>query len=160
MVIRLMGYQLWHRAIPLVRAFRFGMVELYALDHVVLACDFEIDGMAVRGFAGENLVPRWFIKDSSLPIDTERRRLVDAVHAIARVALELPASGSVFGLWWSLYRRSRATGIVQPALLAQLAESLVERAAIDAACRQHGRTFRAMLREDRLGFDPAQVDPA
>lgn len=158
-MLRLTDYQLWGRTIPLVRPFRFGMVELNALQHAILACDFEIDGQTVRGFAGENLVPRWFIKDADLSVEIEHGRLVQAVHMMARLATTMPASTSVFELWWRLYQRSRAMMIVRPVLLAQLAESLVERAAIDALSRYRGETFRAMLRSGALGFDATAIDP-
>lgn len=158
-MIRLRQYQLWHHAIPLARPFRFGITELTSLDHGVLDAEFEIAGRSVRGFAGENLVPRWFVKDPALSMEDERTLLRRAVHAMARRATELPAEPTPFDLWWTLHRDARQSGLVRPPLLSQLAESLVERAAIDAWCRSQGITLADAIARDALGFEPGRIEP-
>jgi hypothetical protein len=157
-MIRLRDHRLLVRSIPLTKPFRFGIGELRELEHAVLACDFDIDGEIVSGYAGENLAPRWFVKDPSLPIEAEVRRLRDAVKHAATAAASLPALATPFDLWLTVHRHVRASGELQPPLLAQLAESFVERAAIDAWCRHRRRSFAEALHDDAFGFRAAEVD--
>ena len=142
---------------PLRRPFRFGIVELNSLEHLVVAADFDIDGEPVTGEAGENLAPRWFVKDASRTIDDEVAMMKRAIAAVCDIAIALPGAATPFDLWWQLHRAVRDGGVVEPPLLAQLAESLVERAALDAWCRFHKTGFADLMRADRLGFRPEVV---
>ena len=156
-MITLRDVRLYTRRFPLRRPFRFGIVELNELEHLVVAATFVIEGETVAGFAGENLVPRWFVKDASLPIENEIALMRQAVRVVAEAVLGQPAAASPFDFWWQLQRFVRERSLVTPPLLAQLAESLIERAAIDAWSRVHRATFAELLRCDRLGVAWARV---
>ena len=156
-MISLRGVRLYSRRFPLRRPFRFGIVELQELEHLVVAASFLIDGRSVTGYAGENLVPRWFLKNPALSIDEEIALLRRSVRAVSDAAMSQPQASSPFDLWRRLHTRVRSEAIVVPPLLAQLGESLVERAALDAWCTFHRSTIHDALRDDRLGIDLGRV---
>jgi hypothetical protein len=151
-MITLRDVRLYTHRFPLRRPFRFGIVELSELEHLVVAANFVINGETVAGFAGENLVPRWFVKDPSLAIEDEIASIRRAVRVVAGAALSQPAVSTPFDFWWRLHRFVRDRSLVVPRLLAQLAESLIERAALDAWSRFHRATFAELLHADRLGI--------
>lgn len=159
MNIALREFRLFTRAISLRRPFKFGIVELRSLEHGVLACTFEIDGKPVEGYAGENLVPRWFSKNPALSIEEDIAMLRRGVKFAASRAVALGAADTPFDLWWQLHRsiRGDSPASIAPPLAAQLAESFVERAAIDAWCRHHDISLTTAMTRDRLGVRLAEV---
>lgn len=156
-MIRLRDVRLYAKRFPLRRPFRFGIVELTELEHLVVAATFVIDGQSFVGHAGENLVPRWFVKDASQSIEAEVATMRRAVRAVAETALRQPEAATPLDLWWQLHTETRGRGIAAPPLLAQLAESLIERAAIDAWCRCHKSTFAQLLLANQLGVSVGRI---
>ena len=144
--------------IPLVRPFRFGIVELRELRHLLLRATFDIDGRQVAGFAGENLAPKWFWKRPETTIGQDVAALRQAVRDVAALATGI-AAGSVFDLWLELSRRVAAGLPLLPALVRQLGVSLVERCALDAMCRLASRPIHRLVREGLLGIRPQGLYP-
>lgn len=151
-MIKLREIRLFVRRFPLRRPFKFGIAELGELEHLVVVGRFSINGQEISGYAGENLVPRWFVKEASLAVEDEIAMLRRAVRLVADAAITLPTSTSPFEFWTRLHRHVRGHALVSPALLAQLAESLLERALLDAYERMHCKTVEESHREGVLGI--------
>lgn len=143
--------------------FRYGVVTLTHCPLLHLAVDVEAaDGRRARGFAADNLPPKWFDKD---PAKSFRDNVTDQLASIrAARAAYLDAARAprpVFDVWQEAYaacaRGGPALGL--NGLTAAFGSSLFERALADAAGRLTGRDVVGMLRDDVLGIRPGAVHP-
>ncbi|MGH7367111.1 MAG: enolase C-terminal domain-like protein [Candidatus Rokuibacteriota bacterium] len=141
--------------------FRYGVVTLTRFPLLHLAVDVEAaDGRRARGFAADNLPPKWFDKD---PAKSFRDNVTDQLASIrAAQAAYLDAARTprpVFNVWQEAYaacaRGGPALGL--NGLTAAFGSSLFERALADAAGRLSGRDVVGMLRDDVLGIRPEAV---
>jgi L-alanine-DL-glutamate epimerase-like enolase superfamily enzyme len=147
-------------SIPLRTAFRFGVVELRELKHLMLLAAFEIDDHKIEGIAGENLAPKWFSKNPTTTLEQDVRELEQSIAATIELAKKLPAAKTPFDFWLNLYRAAAEQRPAEPKLVRQLGVSMIERAMIDAFCRRVGRPFHAALNENALGLRVSAVHPA
>ncbi|HZP37382.1 MAG TPA: enolase C-terminal domain-like protein [Methylomirabilota bacterium] len=143
--------------------FRYGAVTLTRFPLLHLALDVEAaDGRRARGFAADNLPPKWFDKD---PARTFRDNVEDLLRAIAGAERAYLDTGRtprpVFDLWRDAYGECarRAPELRVNGLTAAFGSSLFERALADAAGRLAGLDVIALLREDVLGLRPDAVHP-
>lgn len=161
--VQLLAVATHERRIDLARPFRFGRVELRHLDHLVLRCQFQItaDGQTHRavGFAGENLVPKWFEKIPGRSVAEDVQALRDAVIRVCELVSGVPNLENVYLL--QAFSRGAALSHMPTTapLVAQLGVSLIERAALDAACRATGMTLGELLRSPISGV-PARYAEA
>jgi enolase-like protein len=141
--------------------FRYGIVTLTRFPLLHLAVDVEAaDGRRARGFAADNLPPKWFDKD---PAKSFRDNVADqlasirAAHAAYLDAARSPRS--VFEIWLDAYAdaRGRAAALGLNGLTASFGSSLFERALVDAAGRLTGQDLVEMLRRDTLAIRPEAV---
>lgn len=136
--------------------FRYGNACLTAVPLLHLKVTVESrDGQTASGIAADCLPPRWFDKD---PEKDFRRNVDDQLAAIdiARdVYLESRSSAASVHAHWQralpeVLARTNVAGLNR--LTGSFGSSLVERAAIDAACRLHRISFHAALRQGVLGW--------
>jgi hypothetical protein len=141
--------------------FRYGAVTLTRFPLLHLAVEAEAgDGRRARGFAADNLPPKWFDKD---PAKSFRDNVADqlaAIHVAQAVYLDAARTPRpLFEVWGDAYpecaRRGAARGL--NGLTAAFGSSLFERALADAAGRLTGQDVVGMLREDVLGIRPEAV---
>jgi hypothetical protein len=141
--------------------FRYGVVTLTHFPLLHLAVEVEAaDGRRGRGYAADNLPPKWFDKD---PRKSFRDNVEDELTAIrVAEAAYLAAARSprpVFEIWQEAYAASRtachARGL--NGLTASFGSSFFERALADAAGRLVGLDVVGMLRENTLGLRPEAV---
>lgn len=118
------------------------------------------DGRRGRGYAADNLAPKWFDKD---PAKSFRDNVKDELVAV-RVAHQayLEASTvprSVFQIWLDAYAECRRRGPERKlnALTVSFGSSFFERALADAAARLAGADAVALLRQDLLEIRPAAI---
>lgn len=141
--------------------FRYGIAEMTAAPHVVIEVEIAGDsGAPRRGWASEQLPPKWFTKDPSTTFAEDLTALVAVVEHAAASARGLRAR-TAFDLWHALDDRQMRWALREriPGLLAGLGTALIERAVIDAACRLSGLPFTAALRDGALGFAPELLHP-
>jgi hypothetical protein len=141
--------------------FRYGVVTLTHCPLLHLAVDVEAgDGRRGRGFAADNLPPKWFDKD---PRKSFRDNVEDELTAIRaaeaayRDAARTPRP--VFDIWQEAYAATRAAGFARGlnGLTASFGSSFFERALADAAGRLAGLDVVGMLRANTLGLRPEAV---
>jgi hypothetical protein len=141
--------------------FRFGAVTLTGFPLLHAAVEVTQGGRVAVGYAADNLVPRWFDKDSAKPLARNIDDLIASAELAAAVYDEAGEAPSLFALWREAYpecqRRAAARGINR--LTGAFGSALIERAAIDALGRARGRTVLQMLRDDELGLRPDMVHP-
>ena len=134
--------------------FRYGIVTMTEVPHVILRLTFDLDGKVLEGVTAEHLPPKWFTKDPARALSDEIEEMLRVIRAGVDNARGLRAP-TPFLFWRELYAAQAAWGTANkiPPLLAHFGTSLVERALIDAFCRGGGTTFAAALRKNRFGID-------
>lgn len=141
--------------------FRYGIAELTVLPHLFVQLRLEVDGCSSLGIAAEGLPPKWFTKDPDTSFEQD---LADMLLVIRQAAVHAQTAGSaesVFDLWLALYQRQEVWGKKMgfPPLLWGLGVSVVERAVIDALCRQQRQAFAQMLRSQGFGIRLGAIHP-
>jgi L-alanine-DL-glutamate epimerase-like enolase superfamily enzyme len=141
--------------------FRYGVVTLTHFPLLHLAVDVEAaDGRRARGFAADNLPPKWFDKDEARTFrDNVTDQLASIRSAQAAYLDAARAPRPLFDVWRDAYaecaRRGPALGL--NGLTSAFGSSLFERALADAAGHLSGRDVVGMLRDDVLGIRPEVV---
>ena len=143
--------------------FRYGIVTLTHFPLLHLAIEVETaDGRRGRGYAADNLPPKWFDKD---PTKSFRDNVEDELASIrAAETAYLDAARTprpMFDIWEDAYRASRAQcrALGLNGLTASFGSSFFERALADAAGRLAALDLVAMLRANTLGLRPEAVHP-
>jgi hypothetical protein len=141
--------------------FRYGVVTLthFPLLHLAVVAE-TADGRLVRGFAAENLPPKWFDKDPAKSFRDNVTDLLASVHAAHAAYVDAArAPRPVFDTWLDAYAgaRRRCAALGLNGLTASLGSSLFERALADCAGRLAGHDVLGMLRHDVLGIRPEAV---
>lgn len=140
--------------------FKYGIASMSALPHLFVTANLVVDGKAVSGLASEGLPPKWFTKNPDTPFEIDLAEMISVIQnasRIARLAAEKPTG--FFGWWQNLYAEQSTWAKIkeQPALLANLGVSLIERAVLDGLCKALGQPLHAVLRSDVLGIDLGAV---
>ncbi len=141
--------------------FRYGAVTLthFPLLHLVVEVE-SADGRRGRGFAADNLPPKWFDKDPRKSFrDNVEDELVSILIARDAYLEAARTPRPVFDVWLEAYAASRAAGRVRGlnGLTASFGSSFFERALADAAGRLTGLDVVGMLRANTLGLRPESV---
>ena len=78
--------------------FRYGIVTMTRLPHLVLRLTVEIDGRAHHGFAADHLPPKWFTKNPASAYADDLADMVEVIRHACETARTLPAAETVFAL--------------------------------------------------------------
>jgi hypothetical protein len=140
--------------------FKYGIATMTAMPYLFLRLRIEVDGRIVPGIAADCLPPKWFTKDPARPVTAEILEMLEVIEHAARTALGL-AGDSAFDLWEQLHVAQSAWAADRQLapLLAHFGTSLVERALIEAVCRDARRPFAALLRDGTLGLQLGDIHP-
>ena len=135
--------------------FRYGIVTMTRLPHLVMRLTVEVDGRTHHGFAADHLPPKWVTKNPASAYADDLADMVEVIRHACDTARALPAAATVFALWRELYAAQSAWARERgfPPLLAGFGTSLVERAVIDAFCRATRQPFAQAVRTGALGAD-------
>jgi hypothetical protein len=142
--------------------FRYGIASMSELPQLMVHADVEIDGQHCSGIAADGLPPKWFTKDSTTDYqDDDLPAMLRVIRHAADLAIELDWQPSLFQWWWELYKAQQAWAreqVVAP-LLSGFGTSLMERAVIDAVCRQKQTTLFDALRSDLFEINLGAMRP-
>ena len=141
--------------------FRYGIVTMTEVPHVILRLAFEIDGQPYTGVAADHLPPKWFTKDPNRALSEEIDEMLVVIRAAVAQARTL-RTDTPFQFWRELYAAQATWGGKHriPPLLAHFGTSLVERALVDAFCQARKLTLAAALRENAFGLDLGALHPS
>src|SRR5512145_374477 len=149
------------RELELRLPFRFGVVTLRRLALLHLAIEVEAaDGRRVRGFAADNLVPKWFDKD---PAKGARQNIDDLLTSVNAAEAAYTSAARVPHTFWRIWReayleaRQRGPALGLNPLVSSFGPALFERALADAAGRLAGVGVVEMLRRNVLDLRPGEV---
>ena len=137
--------------------FKYGIATMTEVPHVFVSVTIRIDGKESTGCSADHLPPKWFTKEPDVPVDKEIADMELSLQQALDAARGFEAP-SPFAFWQELYSRLM-TGPAFPPLLQHFGISLVERAVLDAVCRQAGKPLWELVRDDQLGIDLGQLSP-
>lgn len=143
--------------------FRYGIASLTELPHLFVVAEVSVDGHHCTGIAADGLPPKWFTKNAETTFDEDDLpNMQRVIRQAADIAVGLQTQPSVFQWWRELYtaQHSWAADAGIPSLLAGFGISLIERAVIDAACRQQQITFFDAIRSNAFQIDLESIRPA
>ena len=133
---------------------------LNPLGHMrLILCDSS--GNECFGCAADRLSVRWLDKRPTKSHDEKRRDLVRLLFDARQLCLNAGEFENPFEFWQRIDPQIMALGRAadQEDLTASFASAQFERAVLDAFCRFQGKSLFQMLKEDAIGFRPAQVHP-
>ena len=118
--------------------FQYGIASLTSMPHLFLRLRLRVNGRPVEGVCGESLPPKWFTKDPNTSFEEDLPDLIRVATHAAELAQRYGQQVSYFELWQELEQQQMAWAKEEglAPLLASLGISIVERALIDAICRQ------------------------
>ena len=139
--------------------FRYGIVTMTRVPHLMVRLTLETGGRMQRGYAADNLPPKWFTKNPASAYADDLADMVEVIRHAGETAGALPAAQTVFALWRELYAAQSGWARERkfPPLLAGFGTSLIERALLEAFCRATGESFAQAVRSGTLGFDAGAV---
>ena len=138
--------------------FKYGIATMTEVPMVFVRIEAEIGGTKTAGIASDLLPPKWFTKAPEDPLEKEISDMLQVIRKALSQALG-QAADSAFDLWKLIYdgqsRWAEANNI--PALLAHFGTSLVERALIEATCKESNKPLGQALLSGSLGFEPGRI---
>ncbi len=139
--------------------FRYGIVTMTRLPHLLVRLTLEIDGRSQRGYAADHLPPKWFTKNPSSAYADDLADMVAVIRHAGETACTMPAAATPFALWRELYAAQGEWAEERnfPPLLAGFGTSLIERAVLDAFCRATGQPFAQAARKNIFGLDVGAI---
>jgi hypothetical protein len=149
------------RELGLRLPFRFGVITLREVALLHLAIEVEAaDGRRARGFAADNLVPKWFDKD---PAKSSAQNVDDLLASARAAEAAYTGVARMPGSFWTIWReaypeaRRRCRGLGLNPLVSSFGSALFERALADAAGRLAGAGIVEMIRRNLLDLRPGEV---
>jgi hypothetical protein len=142
--------------------FRYGIASMSDVPHLFVRAHVEIDQQMCQGTASEGLPPKWFTKNPHTDFEQDDLpEMLGVIRQAANLAVDSKTHLSFFSWWMGLYEQQAAWAreTKHPPLLANLGVSLMERAVLDATCRQQQSTLSTILRQNRLGIELAAIRP-
>ncbi len=135
--------------------FRYGIASLVAVPHLFVRVEADINGSREVGLAADGLPPKWFTKYPDTSFSDDLDEMLAVIRQACTLAEAAPPADSVFAFWLRLHEQQEAwaAGTAYPPLLWGFGVSLVERALIDAFCRNTGTPFASALRDNTLGIE-------
>jgi len=161
MTVRALDFQIFIHNIQTRMPFRYGIAEMTAVPHLFLQIECEVDGQISHGVAADNLIPKWFTKDSETSYEDDLRDMRRVIRKACELAVQVESAGSVFDLWLQVHHDQQIWAAEQgyPPLLWNFGVSLVERAVIEAYCKAKGVTFPTAVRRNDLGMRLSDIHP-
>ncbi|WP_435320742.1 enolase C-terminal domain-like protein [Haloarchaeobius sp. TZWSO28] len=139
--------------------FHFGNATIRRVPHLLLALDVDVDGRRTQGVAAENLIAPLFVKDRDRSYEAGAAEMLETVATACRFALDQDPLGNAFALQQAVAaaQASHYAGTHTPPLEYGFGVSMVERAVIDAVCRQNDHTFADGLSSGEFGIRPGAI---
>ncbi len=160
-VVKVAEVQLYERDVSFRMPFRFGVVTLTAAPQAFARVRIAYgDGREAWGMAAEVLAPKWFDKNLSLSNEDNFQQLRQAL-ALATELYQAAGSATPFDLYAGTYRdqigECGALGL-NP-LVAGYGPALLDRAILDALCRQNAISFFEAIQQNLPGIRQTDLTP-
>jgi hypothetical protein len=159
-MIRILSVSLHRAELGTRMPFRYGIAEMKRLPHVFVVLEAEIDGAISTGISADHLPPKWFTKDPDRDLASEIEDMAAVIRHGAEIVTGLEGE-NVFAIWKQVDDVQAVWGDKMnfPPLLAHFGTSLMERALIDAYCRNAKISFHEELHRDAFGLHLDHIHP-
>jgi hypothetical protein len=150
--------ELLERPVVLRLPFRFGVVTLTACPQAfVRATLCMADGRTVTGVAAEMMAPKWFDKNLALSNEDNFDQLREVLRMAQAAYLGDAAPATAFGHFARHYDAHQSAAGQQGynPLLANYGPALIDRAILDAVCRNANTDFYSAMGANLAGIGPA-----
>ena len=150
--------ELLERPVVLRLPFRFGVVTLTACPQAFVRATLCVaDGRTVTGMAAEMMAPKWFDKNLALSNEDNFDQLREVLRMAQAAYLGDAAPGTAFGHFARHYDAHQSTAGQRGynPLLANYGPALIDRAILDAVCRNANTDFYSAMRANLAGIGPA-----
>src|SRR5277367_6108439 len=108
MPISVSNVEFFLRDLHLRTPFRYGIVTMTRVPHLIVRLSLAIDGRPQVGFSADQLPPKWFTKDPSTSFHDDLTDMLEVIVHAAELARALPPQPTVFRLWRELNVVQRA----------------------------------------------------
>ncbi len=141
--------------------FRYGIVTMTRVPHLILRITMEVDGRIQHGFAADNLAPKWFAKNPASTVQDDISEMLTVIQHACEVAKQITSATSIFECWQQVYSAQRQWAEAEqlPPLLWGFGVSLIERGLIDASCRNRQCSFSASISQNTFALPLAFFFP-
>jgi hypothetical protein len=146
--------ELYERPVVLRLPFRFGVVTLTRCPQAFARARIELaDGGSAWGAAAEMMAPKWFDKNLALSNEDNFDQLRDVLLLARQAYLSDGSSATAFGHFARHYDSHVAAAAAKGynPLLAGYGPALLDRAVLDALCRNQGVSFYTAMRSNLPG---------
>ena len=150
--------ELFERAVVLRLPFRFGVVTLTACPQAFVRATLSMgDGRTATGVAAEMMAPKWFDKNLALSNEDNFDQLREVLRMAQAAYLGDVAPASAFGHFARHYHAHQSAAGLRGynPLLANYGPALIDRAILDAVCRDANTDFYRAMRANLAGIGPA-----
>jgi hypothetical protein len=150
--------ELLERPVVLRLPFRFGVVTLTACPQAFVRATLSMaDGRMATGVAAEMMAPKWFDKNLALSNEDNFDQLREVLRMAQSAYLGDAAPATAFGHFARHYDAHQATAGQRGynPLLANYGPALIDRAILDAVCRNANTDFYSAMRANLAGMGPA-----
>jgi len=154
-LFRILALDLFERGVALRMPFRFGVATLTACPQAFVRARIAIDGREVEGGSAELLAPKWFDKNLALSNDDNFDQLRTSLELARDAYLQDRTPRSAFGYAKTHYQAhvDACARVGLNPLIAGFGTALVDRAVLDALCRDRGASFYAAVMHNLPGID-------
>ena len=152
--------RLYERDVYLRLPFRFGVVTLTQAPQCFVHVRIELpDGRSKWGAAAELLAPKWFDKNPALSNNDNFDQLRLSLHLAADAYVNADTPRTAFGHFAAHYDELISVGAKRGlnSLVANFGPAQIDRAVLDALCRNAGCSFYDCMRNNLGGIDTAQL---
>jgi len=108
MPISVSNVEFFLRDLHLRTPFRYGIVTMTRVPHLIVRLTLEIGGRPQVGFSADQLPPKWFTKNPATSFRDDIAEMLEVIRHAADLARALPPQPTVFSLWRELYAEQRA----------------------------------------------------
>jgi len=148
--------ELYERPVVLRLPFRFGVVTLTQCPQAFVRARIEFaNGKTQWGAAAEMMAPKWFDKNLQLSNEDNFDQLREVLLMARTVYLSDATAATAFGHFARHHdnHRHAASAKGYNPLLASYGPALIDRAVLDALCRERGVSFYAAMQVNLTGID-------
>jgi L-alanine-DL-glutamate epimerase-like enolase superfamily enzyme len=159
--VQVLGVDAFEQPFRLRMPFRFGVITLTESIQAIVRVHVRLDdGREGFGYAAEMLAAKWFDK-SPLLSDAQNQHQLRKSIEIAREAYQAAPPSTPWELFADNFRHQLRAGreLDLPPLAAGYGNALLDRAVMDAVCRQVGASFWTAMRSNLAGMAPHPIIP-
>jgi hypothetical protein len=151
--------------------FRYGIAAMTAVPHlfVKVCLDVKKEGQEPwawalpDGITSEGLPPKWFTKNPQSSMEQDLAEMIAVIQHAAQLARSYVKGWHTFAQFFARLKQDQGAWAQihgHPPLLWNFGIALLERAVLDALCKQTGMPLHTLVKSNLLGLNLGEMHPA